>query len=686
MEQLGFDGINRFALDYYLGQGLKVSFDRLVHELEGGARVCGGDEGDNQNLLYSLKYLTEYALKKEFEQDLEGDLHASQTDGYHKNSTIENIDRVLCSQQPGNFSFPQLPTADLVNKVSNGINFTESIEVRESTRVKINQLLLQILEENSSLQITGQGPSKDLFLYAAQYLQEVKRRTDVSEFYFNNTVRAFLGSNELHIVPYVEFVEAFRSKLLSTIKILTPSFKETQSSTQNSLNELRERGNNLMSFLCYAQAIKVYTEALLLAPPFTHDDESQIYTNRAIAFIGLNCVPEAIDDLNAAIVLDRAFTPAWTQLGYCHLYMGNGLLALECYDLALRSAVGEILPNNFPNSGSIVDEYRSLRTKTVLPQFIKRLSSAIALTEKRAYQQDVPEDKIKNIISDVRKLLARLRAVGPEVDRDCFTYMPVYRDSSLRDLSQRINESRPNILTPEVTQNMLARNGMETATVTEIERPPHFNTERNPTARNPAGNREGSPDIQVFGPMNSETWPLSSLRDMIGGIAEGGTRNTAQNSQQPAPGGDTTGSGAADDDAAAAADTGTGDQSNSATNNSNANTNASRSPMSNERPNLSNMLPDAIRHVLNPGLLNTFERFTQGEGTGALFVNGVEVSGRSNNRQGGENTAHSETRQQAGTQTQTDSTNTEETRNRARDQSNSGDNPPDFDFNDQELD
>lgn len=102
---------------------------------------------------------------------------------------------------------------------------------------------------------------------------------------------------------------------------------------------------------------------MLLAPPFTYADESQIYTNRAIAFIGLNCVPEAIDDLNTAIFLDRAFTPAWTQLGYCHLYMGNGLLALECYNIALKSSIGEVLPNNFPKSGAIVDEYRALRLK-----------------------------------------------------------------------------------------------------------------------------------------------------------------------------------------------------------------------------------------------------------------------------------------------------------------------------------
>lgn len=673
MRESNFDNINTYAVDYFLGQGFRVFFERTMHDVKAGTFVFdGGKEVDKLYLGQAFHILIGFTLSKSSTADREEDVRASNIEEFHNNSTITLIDRILNNQHPGDFSFPRLSTIELVEEVSKGYVFHELEHSSKKTQTKLYELLLQVLEENLCLQITGEGISKDLLVYALQYVKALKSRVKGCELYLDYILSVFDRYNRGD-VPYQKFIETFRTKLLSSLNVLASGLNEASQSTENLLNELRERGNNLMSFQSFAQAIKVYTEALLLAPPFTYADESQIYTNRAIAFIGLNCVPEAIDDLNTAIFLDRAFTPAWTQLGYCHLYMGNGLLALECYNIALKSSIGEVLPNNFPRSGAIVDEYRALRLKTILPQFIKRLSSAIALTEKRAYQQNVPEEKIKNIISDVRKLLARLRAVGPEDDRDCFTYMPVYRDSSLRDLSQRLNESRPNILTPEVSQNMLARNGMETATVTQIERPPHVNLERD----RGAGDRARSPEVQVFGPMNSEAWPLSSLRDMIGDITEGGLRTGEQNVQQPPPA-----RGALGNDA------GSGHLNNPT--NTTSNENANRSPRPNERPNFTNILPDALRNVLSPGILSTFERFTQGDGNGAMFVNGVEVSNSNNDSQGGDNANRTENGQQADSRTQnslaTEAGNSSNATNE-RNQGRSRDVPFDLDLHDdQELD
>ncbi|KAK6202572.1 uncharacterized protein RJT21DRAFT_112530 [Scheffersomyces amazonensis] len=230
--------------------------------------------------------------------------------------------------------------------------------------------------------------------------------------------------------------------------------------------KLREQGNNLMANSAFAQAIKVYTNAIHLSKPCTTSQLPQLYTNRAIAFIGLNCFPEAINDLDRAVNLDHSFTPAWTQLGYCHLYMGSALIALKSYLIALRSAVGEILPNGkMSQDKEFLATYKSAKMKTVLPQFIQRLCQSIGLTEKRAYQQSEPIPEIKKTVAEVRRILANLRAECSESDRDYFVYFPQLRDSNLRNTSEVSNRTRPNILTREIAQNMLASGGMETVTV-----------------------------------------------------------------------------------------------------------------------------------------------------------------------------------------------------------------------------
>lgn len=304
-----------------------------------------------------------------------------------------------------------------------------------------------------------------------------------------------------------KFVLCFLYLLENHLELFYENDLSQVETTKQTVNKLREQGNNLMSNYAYGQAIKAYTQALELCPKSFPNfrDIPQLHTNRAIAFIGLNCVPEAIDDLNIAVATDRTFTPAWTQLGYCHLYMGSGLLALECYLVALRTCVGDIIPFNFPQD--LISQYRDHKLKTILPQFIERLSSAIALAEKRAYQQNQPEREIKRFVSEVRKILAQLRATGPEEDRESFTYLPLYRDSTLRTMSERANSQRPNILTPEVSQNILARSSAGGgATGTEggptVRAIPVaasiIDTPRNETARDGRGG--GSPEAARDGP------------------------------------------------------------------------------------------------------------------------------------------------------------------------------------------
>ncbi|RLV89408.1 hypothetical protein JA1_005179 [Spathaspora sp. JA1] len=240
----------------------------------------------------------------------------------------------------------------------------------------------------------------------------------------------------------------------------------------DTINKLREQGNNLMANSSYAQAIKTYTTAINYQPARFISELPQLLTNRAVAFIGLNCAPEAIDDLNLAVYLDRTFAPAWTQLGYCQLYMGQGLLSLRCYLCCLKATVGDILPVWLAPDDKLVERYQSNKCQTVLPQFIERLMQAISITEKRAYQQLEPDSEIIETTKEVRRILARMRAQGTEEEREYYNYLPRYRESNLRNISERANNARPNILTPEVVQNMLARNGMEATTVTQVRAEP----------------------------------------------------------------------------------------------------------------------------------------------------------------------------------------------------------------------
>ncbi|EMG45790.1 HOP Hsp70-Hsp90 organizing protein [Candida maltosa Xu316] len=420
----------------------------------------------SKNNLDSMKLLLDRKSTELYDYDLPYD-----RDGSLKYSKIELVENALIGKQPHDYSFPMTGTTDdLIIKTNGGEEFGSYINQKQTPKAlykKLHAMLRQTIPQFTASSLTDKVTTIEPFI--VHYIDEVV--TDESAAGLRSSVSSIFGGSgqvtpELFNIFFISFIQVLNDHL----EILFIDFSSRSETQESILNSLRERGNNLMANSSYAQAIKVYTEALEIRPIFKDVDFPQLYTNRAIAFIGLNCVPEAITDLNSALMIDRVFTPAWTQLGYCYLYMGNSLTALEAYVTALKTAVGEILPSRFPKNESLIESYKQVKKTTVLPQFIKRLSGAIALTEKRAYQQHQPEQRIKKQLSDVRRILAHLRALGPDSDRDDFTYTPVYRDSSLRDMSARANTQNPNILTPEVTQNLLARNSMEsTAVITPAE-------------------------------------------------------------------------------------------------------------------------------------------------------------------------------------------------------------------------
>ncbi|ODV78891.1 uncharacterized protein CANTADRAFT_21684 [Suhomyces tanzawaensis NRRL Y-17324] len=361
--------------------------------------------------------------------------------------------------------------------------------------------------------------------------------------------------------------------------------------SQHTVHKLREQGNNLMSSQAHPQAIQIYTEAIGLCDHGSAATLSQLYTNRAIAYIALNCFREAICDLNRALLHERSFTPAWTQLGYCHLYMGSSLTALQSYLIALKCLAGEVLPQHFDPHASI-DEYKATKIRAILPQFVQRLCQSISLTEKRAYQQGEPLGTIRGIVSDVRRILAVLRSHALEADMEYFTFYPNIRDTMFRTISERMNRTNPGILTPEVTQNMLASTGTETIAIA---------TPRDITSLYP-GRRAGADDPATApattGVTTEEAVPVapaapsrdvpqpatrpertSGIREMLNDFGDLMEGRIGRLSTEPA-------------------DPGAGDR--------------------NDYP-----LRDALRGVLPDGLTNIISQFTGGQNR--VFVNGREV-------------------------------------------------------------
>lgn len=257
----------------------------------------------------------------------------------------------------------------------------------------------------------------------------------------------------------------FKAMLASQLQVSGANVDE-QESTTDLVRRLREQGNNLMHITSYPQAIKTYTEAISLCDWTCSNNIPQLYTNRAIAFIGVNCFPEAVSDLNSALRYDRTFSPAWSQLGYCQLNLGSGFLALQCFHTALRTVAGEIYPENFPEDHDLRTKYTENKISTVVPQFVQKLVQSIILSEKRANQQLQSTESLREITARTRAILARLRAAAAPEDMSYFAYALENAFDTFRATASRANRSRPSILTPDIAQDIMAGSNMEATAVT----------------------------------------------------------------------------------------------------------------------------------------------------------------------------------------------------------------------------
>ncbi|GEQ71337.1 hypothetical protein JCM33374_g5019 [Metschnikowia sp. JCM 33374] len=276
---------------------------------------------------------------------------------------------------------------------------------------------------------------------------------------------AFLKGNSPAPCEWKDVFPTFSFLVEYHINLLSAS-APAQGSTIKKVSQLREKANNLMATTCYPQALQVYTDGIHACDHTCRAHFPQLYTNRAIAYIGLNCFPEAVSDLQSALQYDRTFVPAWTQLGYCQLYLGNTMLALKCYLAALRSLSGEVYPYNYPVDEALRHEYTEAKASTLMPQFVQKLVSSLILAVTRAEQQRESNSSLQEITTRVRAILARLQSHVQPDEIQYLAYAPDADAELLQSSAVRADTVQPSILSPDVAQHIRASANVEASAVT----------------------------------------------------------------------------------------------------------------------------------------------------------------------------------------------------------------------------
>lgn len=429
-----------------------------------------------QDLSTSIKLVRTVALPKLAEHYAKADVALNCPQGFAKLALTARMEARLLGPAQRTLAHPS--TEELLAKVDEHEPF---VGVSLHSR-RLGEQLRPLL--GSAVKIAAGGAAEDTATgaYLAQYLASTDSLPEA----------VGLGALRMRIDAVVDHLREqpapeFQLAVYPLFKALVVSHLEKR--TANGAEaQLRELGNNLMVLCAYPQAVQVYTEGIC-ACDGALSSLAQLHTNRAIAYIGLNCYSEAVADLNRAVQHDRTFTPAWAQLGYCHLYLGAPLLALRCYLTALRAMAGEIYPDSFPDDTRLREQYADATVATVMPQFVQRLVLSIILTERRAEQLREPTAAIQEATARVRAILARLRAAAAPEDMSYFSYLYDEDFEATRLMAARANRTRPTILTPDVAQDVLASTNVEASAIAlQLPRrdPPTTEPVSEPTGTTPA--------------------------------------------------------------------------------------------------------------------------------------------------------------------------------------------------------
>ncbi|WRT66484.1 uncharacterized protein IL334_003443 [Kwoniella shivajii] len=94
--------------------------------------------------------------------------------------------------------------------------------------------------------------------------------------------------------------------------------------------QMKTKGNSLMSTKLYDSAIEQYSEAIKLFPNPVY------YSNRAAAWGGLGKHEKAVEDAEKALELDPKFAKAYSRLGHAQFSMGEYEAAVSAYEDGLK--------------------------------------------------------------------------------------------------------------------------------------------------------------------------------------------------------------------------------------------------------------------------------------------------------------------------------------------------------------
>lgn len=97
-------------------------------------------------------------------------------------------------------------------------------------------------------------------------------------------------------------------------------------------DKLKSEGNASMSRKEYSGAIKLYSQALEIAPA------NPIYlSNRAAAYSASGRHDKAVEDAELAVAVDPKFSKAWSRLGLARFEQGNYQAAKEAYEQGIEA-------------------------------------------------------------------------------------------------------------------------------------------------------------------------------------------------------------------------------------------------------------------------------------------------------------------------------------------------------------
>ncbi|KAF9115684.1 hypothetical protein BGX27_006928 [Mortierella sp. AM989] len=136
-----------------------------------------------------------------------------------------------------------------------------------------------------------------------------------------------------------------------------PKISEPTAEQKKNAEELKVAGNRKVNEKDYAEAIRLYGEAIVLNP-----GNAVYYANRAAAYSQMGDHQNAIKDSLKAAEVDPAYSKAYSRLGHAYFSVGKYKEAVTAYEKGLA-----LEPNNATMKSSLATARSKARDNEVAP-------------------------------------------------------------------------------------------------------------------------------------------------------------------------------------------------------------------------------------------------------------------------------------------------------------------------------